>query len=464
MLLQDITRIFVPDMSLSEHLVYQFYRPWTLPLLPTIPPKKSITDSHITDSDCDNKDTPSSQQADGARPEPLAHVPQAVLNHLILQIKQWGKELGFARVGICDIDLKAHESELKEWLAKGYHGQMSYMEKHGMMRARPDELHPGTVRSISVAMDYLPPEAGFAINLKDPNLAYVSRYAGGRDYHKLMRNRLKQLGQRIDAELTKLEIADSDFRPFVDSAPIMERQLAQKSGIGWTGKHSLILNHEAGSWFFLGELLINLPLPLDTPVSEGCGSCVACITACPTQAIVAPYVVDGRRCISYLTIELKGKIPEEFRPLIGNRIYGCDDCQLVCPINRHSPLTREADFHIRSDLKQPELLTLFAWSEEQFLTLTQGSAIRRIGHKSWLRNIAVALGNAPASTTITQALELRKTSHEVDEMVLEHIDWALARQLSKLASQDTQPSSYKTLDRKTQRLIRTIEKGLPRDK
>lgn len=387
----------------------------------------------------------------------LSLLTSSELSQLAFKIKRWGKELGFAQIGICDTDLAKEEPKLQQWLDKGYHGDMGYMETHGMMRARPDELHPGTVRVISARMNYLPPEAGFATNLKDPNLAYISRYAGGRDYHKLIRNRLKKLGQRIQAELDTLDGGKTNFRPFVDSAPILERPLADKAGLGWTGKHSLLLNEEVGSWFFLGELLIDLPLPVDIPVKEGCNTCVACIKSCPTNAIIAPYIVDGRRCISYLTIELQGPIPEEFRPLIGNRIYGCDDCQLVCPINSKAPLTVETDFHTRDPLKQPELLTLFNWNETEFLKITEGSPIRRIGHKRWLRNIAVALGNAPASQTIIAALELRKGSDEADELVNEHIDWALVQQQERL-SQDAN-----ALNRKTQRVIRSIEKGLPRD-
>ncbi|MEM6189161.1 tRNA epoxyqueuosine(34) reductase QueG [Shewanella scandinavica] len=385
----------------------------------------------------------------------------STLSRLALQIKTWGKALGFAQVGICDTDLTAEEAKLQAWLDKGFHGEMAYMATHGMMRARPQELHPGTVRVISVRMDYLPPEAGFATNLTDPNLGYISRYAGGRDYHKLLRARLKKLGDQISAELVSLGFDAADFRPFVDSAPVLERPLAEKAGIGWTGKHSLILNHEAGSWFFLGELLINLPLPVDIPIQEGCNTCVACITSCPTGAIVEPYVIDGRRCISYLTIELQGAIPEEFRPLMGNRIYGCDDCQLVCPINRQAPLTAETDFHIRPQLKQPDLLSLFAWSEAEFLKQTEGSAIRRIGHKRWLRNIAVALGNAPASPSIIAALNARKNSDDIDEIVREHIEWALNAQQSRLA--DIAAIEQQKARRKTERMVRIIKKGLPRD-
>ncbi|MCU8008851.1 MAG: tRNA epoxyqueuosine(34) reductase QueG [Shewanella sp.] len=385
----------------------------------------------------------------------------SMLSRLALQIKTWGKALGFAQVGICDTDLTAEEAKLQAWLDKGFHGEMAYMATHGMMRARPQELHPGTVRVISVRMDYLPPEAGFATNLTDPNLGYISRYAGGRDYHKLIRARLKKLGDQISAELVSLGFDAADFRPFVDSAPVLERPLAEKAGIGWTGKHSLILNHEAGSWFFLGELLINLPLPVDIPIQEGCNTCVACITSCPTGAIVEPYVVDGRRCISYLTIELQGAIPEEFRPLMGNRIYGCDDCQLACPINRQAPLTEETDFHIRPQLKQPDLLSLFAWSEAEFLKQTEGSAIRRIGHKRWLRNIAVALGNAPASPSIVAALNARNHSEDIDEIVREHIEWALNAQQSRLA--ESAATEQQKARRKTERMVRIIEKGLPRD-
>lgn len=383
------------------------------------------------------------------------------LARLALQIKTWGKALGFAQVGICDTDLTAQESQLQAWLDKGYHGEMAYMANHGMMRARPQELHPGTVRVIAVRMDYLPPEAGFATNLTDPNLGYISRYAGGRDYHKLIRARLKKLGDQISAELINLGFDAADFRPFVDSAPILERPLAEKAGIGWTGKHSLILNHDAGSWFFLGELLINLPLPIDIPIAEGCNTCVACITSCPTGAIVEPYVVDGRRCISYLTIELQGSIPEELRPLMGNRIYGCDDCQLVCPVNREAPLTEETDFHIRPKLQQPELLNLFAWSEAEFLKHTEGSAIRRIGHNRWLRNIAVALGNAPANPAIITALKARNDGEDIDEIVREHIEWALKAQQLRLA--ESEATAQQKARRKTDRIVRIIEKGLPRD-
>lgn len=390
-------------------------------------------------------------------PQQPAQLPDAAaLNQLVVLIKQWGKELGFAQIGISDTDLTEEEPKLQAWLDAGYHGEMDYMASHGMMRARAHELHPGTQRVICGRMDYLPPAAGFATNLRDPSLGYISRYAGGRDYHKLIRNRMKQLGQKIDAWLTQQGFSRSDNRPFVDSAPLLERPLADKAGLGWTGKHSLLLSREAGSWFFLGELVINLPLPTDIAVTEECGSCVACIKTCPTGAIVAPYVVDSRRCVSYLTIELDGPIPEDLRPLMGNRIYGCDDCQLACPVNAQAPLTQEADFHIRQQLKQPELLTLLSWSEAEFLKFTEGSAIRRIGWQKWQRNIAVALGNAPYSDAIITALQRQLSSELPGEVAKEHLQWALARQL---AAKDNQTTD----NRKQQRLIRTIEKGLPRD-
>ncbi|PYG48849.1 epoxyqueuosine reductase [Pantoea sp. AG1095] len=372
------------------------------------------------------------------------------LQQLAEQIKQWGRDLGFQQVGICDTDLSAEEPKLQAWLDKQYHGEMDWMARHGMMRARPHELLPGTLRVISVRMNYLPAKAAFASTLKNPQLGYVSRYALGRDYHKVLRNRLKKLGEMIQAHCGEL-----NFRPFVDSAPILERPIASKAGLGWTGKHSLILNREAGSWFFLGELLIDLPLPVDQPQEEQCGRCVACITICPTSAIVEPYVVDARRCISYLTIELEGAIPEEFRPLIGNRIYGCDDCQLICPWNRYGQLTDEDDFSPRAVLHAPPLTDLFKWDEAKFLRITEGSAIRRIGHLRWLRNIAVALGNAPWAEENMAALALRSGEHPLLD---EHIEWAIAQQLQKRAAQavEVQPA-------KKQRLVRAVEKGLQRD-
>jgi epoxyqueuosine reductase len=368
---------------------------------------------------------------------------------LASQIKQWALELGFAQAGICDTDLQPEEAKLQQWLDLGMHGEMSYMAEHGMMRARPTELLPGTLRVISVRMDYLPPAAAFATNLADPALAYISRYALGRDYHKLIRNRLKQLGERIEQQLGAY-----GYRPFVDSAPVLERPLAAKAGLGWIGKNSLLLHPTDGSWFFLGELLVDLPLPVDQPLSQDCGHCVACITMCPTGAIVAPGVVDARRCISYLTIELKEAIPLEFRPLLGNRIYGCDDCQLVCPVNRTAPLTRQSDFHRRQQWQDQSLLALFLWDEPQFLRQTEGSAIRRIGYQRWQRNLAVALGNAPYQAEIIAALQQRAST--AGAMVLEHIEWALAQQQQKQLQAEK-------ANRQQQRLIRIIQVGLQRD-
>ena len=364
-------------------------------------------------------------------------------------IKRWGKELGFQQVGITDLDLSQHQDSLQKWLDQGYHGEMEYMQRHADLRAHPELLHPGSVRAICVRMDYLPKGALFAQVLKNPKLGYVSRYALGRDYHKVMRKRLKRLGDKIQAQF-----AETDFRPFVDSAPIMERPLAEKAGLGWTGKHTLLLDNQDGSWFFLGELLINLPLPVDSPQPEQCGKCTACMTICPTQAIVEPYVVDARRCISYLTIELKTAIPTEFRRAMGNRIYGCDDCQLICPWNRYATPTAEDDFIPRHQLHAPELIALFSWSEETFLRNTEGSPIRRIGHERWLRNVAVALGNAPHDPAIVATLEQRLP--EASELVAEHIKWALAEQDNK-ARHEQRPSQQ------VKRLVRVVEKGLPRD-
>jgi epoxyqueuosine reductase len=366
-------------------------------------------------------------------------------------IKDWGQELGFDQVGITDLDLSAHEKALSTWLANGYHGHMDYMQKHGLLRARAGQLVAGSIRVISARMDYLPTNAGFAKTLKNKNKAYISRYALGRDYHKLMRKRLKQLGEKISSYC-----ADFNYRPFVDSAPILERPLAEKAGLGWIGKNSLLINKQGGSWFFLGELLVDIPLPCDTQLDNNCGQCVACIKICPTQAIVEPYVVDARRCISYLTIELRESIPEEFRSLIGNRIYGCDDCQLICPWNKYAKLSVEADFQPRQNLNDISLLELFSWNETTFLTNTEGSAIRRIGFDCWQRNIAVALGNAPFSDSIVSALTL-KLPHQ-SEMVTEHIQWALTQQTKKKNS-----ALLSVNARLTGRLIRSVEKGLSRD-
>jgi len=341
---------------------------------------------------------------------------------LTAQILQWGQELGFQQVGITDTELGDAETQLHRWLQAGYHGEMDYMARHGNKRSRPAELEPGTVSVISARMDYLPQtDVDPWEVLHNDAKAYISRYALGRDYHKLMRKRLQQLAHRI-AET----IGEFGYRVFVDSAPVLEKPLAQKAGLGWVGKHSNLLHREAGSWFFLGEIYTDLPLPADKPVTAHCGSCQACIDICPTAAIVAPYVVDARRCISYLTIEHKGTIPEPFRPLLGNRIYGCDDCQLVCPWNRFAAFSNEADFSPRHKLDAPDLIELFNWDETTFLRNTEGSAIRRIGHEAWLRNLAVALGNAAPSEAIRDALNGRL--NHLPPLVQEHIRWALTRQ------------------------------------
>lgn len=340
---------------------------------------------------------------------------------LALQIKQWGAELGFQQVGITDTHLEEAETHLNNWLDKDYHGKMDYMSLHGLKRSRPELLHSGTSRIISVRMDYLPENhAEMDRTLTDSTAAYISRYALGRDYHKLMRHRLQQLAEKIQEHYGLF-----GFRAFVDSAPVLEKALAEKAGLGWIGKHSNLINRKAGSWFFLGELYTDLPLPIDNKASSHCGACTACLDICPTQAIVGPHQVDARRCISYLTIELKDSIPETLRPLIGNRIYGCDDCQLICPWNRFAKLTGERDFNPRHQLNTRQLLDVFSWSEQEFLLKTEGSAIRRIGHERWLRNIAVALGNAPASPLIIEALK-EKLNHP-SELVKEHVEWALTR-------------------------------------
>jgi epoxyqueuosine reductase len=343
------------------------------------------------------------------------------LTRLAQRIKLWGRELGFSAVGIADGDLSAAEAGLQEWLAQGFHGEMDYMAAHGMKRSRPAELVPGTLRIISVRLDYLPPASVDPHTvLADPRAAYVARYALGRDYHKVLRNRLQTLAEKISGEA-----GEHHFRVFTDSAPVLEVELAAKSGLGWRGKHTLLLNRQHGSWFFIGEIYTDLPLPVDTPETSHCGSCQACIDICPTQAIVAPYSLDARRCISYLTIELKGSIPLDLRPLLGNRIYGCDDCQLACPWNRFAQTAELADFSVRNGLDSAGLIELFAWSETDFNERMAGSPIRRIGHARWLRNIAVALGNAPSSPDVATALGAR-LSHP-SALVREHVAWALAQ-------------------------------------
>ncbi|MDA8110098.1 MAG: tRNA epoxyqueuosine(34) reductase QueG [Betaproteobacteria bacterium] len=339
---------------------------------------------------------------------------------LAAQIKVWGVQLGFQATGIADTDLSAAEPRLFEWLAKGWHGDMHYMARHGARRARPAELVPGTLRVISCRMDYAPAGRDEWHALADGARAYVARYARGRDYHKLLRARLRALCARIAAQA-----GDFGHRVLVDSAPVMEVALAAKAGLGWRGKHTLLLSREAGSWFFLGEIYCSLPLPPDAPASEHCGSCARCIEVCPTRAIRAPYQLDARRCISYLTIELKGAIPAALRPLIGNRVYGCDDCQLVCPWNSFAVPSREPDFAARNGLDAARLAELFAWSEAEFAERLAGSAIRRIGYERWLRNLAVGLGNAPASPAVLAALRAR--AQHPSALVREHVQWALER-------------------------------------
>lgn len=351
------------------------------------------------------------------------------LNELARAIKAWGAELGFADVRIADVDLAHAEDGLRAWLAAGHHGEMDYMASHGMKRARPAELVPGTVRAIVARMDYLPKDAGDwrtheAARQRDPGAAVVSVYARGRDYHKVLRNRLAQLAERV-----KTEIGEYGYRVFTDSAPVMELPLAEKAGLGWRGKHTLLLSREAGSTFFIGEILVDLPLPVDAPTTGHCGQCSNCIDLCPTGAILGPGRLDARRCISYLTIELKGSIPLELRPLIGNRIYGCDDCQLACPWNKFAQRAVLPDFDERNGFGAASLVELFAWEEEEFNRRTEGSPIRRIGHERWLRNLAVGLGNAAEGRAGDPLIvaALRARAEHPSELVREHVAWALAR-------------------------------------
>jgi len=357
-------------------------------------------------------------------------MPETPANHpvqLAAQIRAWGAELGFQQIGFTSTRLEDDAARLQSWLDQGFHGEMDYMRRHGSKRTHPDELVPGTVRIISVRMDYLPKESTDPIALLEmPEQAYISRYALGRDYHKLMRRRLQQLADRIEQQLGPF-----GYRAFVDSAPVLEKPLARNAGLGWIGKHTNLLNKEAGSWFFLGELLTDLPLPIDEVATDHCGSCTACIDVCPTQAIVAPYKLDARRCISYLTIELEDSIPEEFRKAIGNRIYGCDDCQLFCPWNKFAKPTAEGDFAPRHNLDSVSLTELFSWNEDEWLQKTAGSAIRRIGYERWLRNLAVALGNAPSTPVVIAALTAR--SNHASALVREHVAWALAQHVKSTA-------------------------------
>jgi epoxyqueuosine reductase len=341
---------------------------------------------------------------------------------LATDLRGWAEELGFGAVGIAGVELAEDEAHLVNWLDAGYHGEMDYMARHGTKRSRPPDLAPGTVRVIAARMDYAPPGIENAWDmLADDGRAYVSRYALGRDYHKILRHRLQKLADRI-AEAT----GPFGYRVFTDSAPVLEKALARDAGLGWIGKHTLLLSRDAGSWFFLGEIYTDLPLPLDEAASAHCGTCTRCIDICPTQAIVAPYRLDARRCISYLTIELRGSIPEELRPLIGNRVFGCDDCQLVCPWNKFAEITTEPDFAPRHGLEAAQLVDLFAWTEQEFLVRTAGMAIRRTGYEGWLRNIAVALGNARHSARMIDALKARADDSSL--IVREHVRWALAQQ------------------------------------
>ncbi|MEE9426004.1 MAG: tRNA epoxyqueuosine(34) reductase QueG [Methylococcales bacterium] len=340
-------------------------------------------------------------------------------NKLVEDIKSWGQEFGFQQIGIADTQLDQADKRLQAWLDAGFHGEMSYMHRHGSKRSHPEQLVPNTISIISARMDYLPEDQEIAISLLDkPGKAYISRYALGRDYHKLIRKRLQQLAKQIEQA-----IGPFGYRVFTDSAPVLEKPLAEKAGLGWIGKHTNLINQQQGSFFFLGEIYTDLQLPVDKPVPNRCGSCSACIDVCPTQAIIGPYQLDARRCISYLTIELRGTIPESLRKGIGNRIYGCDDCQLFCPWNRYAKLTVESDFHPRHGLEKADLISLFEWDEATFLSRTEGMAIRRIGYQCWLRNIAVALGNTVTSNTVINALQQRR--NDDSELVREHVEWAL---------------------------------------
>jgi len=354
---------------------------------------------------------------------PAAHLDPKTLS---ASLRAWAWDLGFTGVGVATIDLPSDEAFFLDWLRAGFNGQMGYMSRHGVKRSRPAELIPGTVSCISVRMDYWPEEsADAATTLADGNLGYVSRYAMGRDYHKVLRARLQKLCDRIQEA-----VGPFGYRVFTDSAPVLEKALARNAGLGWIGKHTNLIDRNAGSYFFLGEIYLDLKLPADEASSAHCGSCSACMPACPTGAIVAPYRLDARRCISYLTIELAGSIPVEFRRAIGNRIYGCDDCQLVCPWNKFARPTAEKDFAVRHGLDHAQLIDLFAWSEADFLEKTQGSAIRRIGYERWLRNIAIALGNAPTSSAVVAALEAN--AQHPSSVVREHVQWALTQHRAAL--------------------------------
>jgi epoxyqueuosine reductase len=351
----------------------------------------------------------------------MTETTDQTLTHLPDLIRQWAWELGFSDLGITHPDTGPHAQRLQQWLDDGFHGEMAYMADHGDKRYTPRSLVEGTRRVISVRLDYLPAPDSPARVLTDPEKAYVTRYAVGRDYHKLMRKRLATLAKKIDGA-----VAGYDYRAFVDSAPVLERALAQRAGLGWIGKNNMVIHPKAGSFFFLGEIFTSAPLPVDEPFEkEHCGSCAACLDICPTDAFEGPHRLDARKCISYLTIELSGSIPVELRAKMGNRVFGCDDCQLVCPWNKFSKPTAETDFQPRHGLDNSDLATLFLWTEEEFLKRTEGSAIRRTGYEGWLRNLAVGLGNAPSTIPVIEALKQR--ADHPSELVREHVQWALQR-------------------------------------
>jgi len=364
-------------------------------------------------------------------------------------IKTLATEQGFQQITVADISTNNYFSKFKQWVSDGLHGEMSFLERNQTLRQNPSELHPGTCRVLSFRYNYLPETSGFTSVLKDPNLANISRYALGRDYHKLMRKKLQKIADSV-VQMCK----SFDYRVFVDSAPVLETSFADKSGLGWKGKHTLIINKNAGSWFFLGEIFINLPLEIDPPVSNECGNCTSCINLCPTDAIIAPYKVDARKCISYLTIENQSAIPIELRTKIGNKIYGCDDCQLACPWNRFSSNTTDKDFQPRNGLDSASLLSLFNWSEQEFYQKLIGSPIRRIGYQNWLRNLAVALGNGESSHSAITALQQKKSV--ANSMVAEHLNWAI-EQLEKKKNEPT------TISFKNEKLIRSVKKMMPKN-
>lgn len=378
--------------------------------------------------------------------------PSEQLERVKAYIKKQAIEFGFQDARVSDTSTSGYFEAFKKWVDDGYHGDMSFMERNQQLRQFPAELHPNTCRVISLRFDYLPSDAKFTTPLKNPDLANVSRYALGKDYHKLLRKKLSKLCLKLNAHFSEMQ--DFDYRVFVDSAPVLETSFAEKSGIGWKGKHSLIISEKAGSWFFLGEIFINLPLALDAPTQDQCGSCNACIKLCPTDAIIGSKTVDATKCISYLTIENKGAIPLKLRSKMGNRIYGCDDCQLACPWNRYAAISGEKAFLPRNNLDSAKLLDLWRWSEEEFKENLQGSPIRRIGYQAWLRNLAVGLGNGHYSE---RAIELLKTKKDIaNDMVKEHIDWAI----NELTQKQSLPGN---IPRKTSKLINCVETMLARD-